>query len=347
LKIDAQDLPAITLGDSDQLEVGDVVIAIGNPFGIGQTVTMGIVSALGRNGRNIGMDDSSYSLQDFIQTDAAINPGNSGGALVDAEGRLVGINTMIKSSSMGNEGIGFAVPINLARGVMDRLISGGRVTRGFLGIKMQDITADLAQDFNLPGQGGILVDDVMPGGPAGKAGIKSGDVIIAFNDKAVDDGHSLQLAVAGCAPGSDGAVKLIRDGATKTVTVKLGELPGGNNIPQNARKQNSPTSATTDALDGVTVDDLGPDARQQLRVPDAVKGAIVTDVSQDSNAADAGLQENDVITEINHHAVASAQDAVNLCEQAKTKRILLKIWRRGADGPGGTVFLSVDNTKRK
>ena len=219
LKIDATGLPAITLGNSDQLEVGDVVLAIGNPFDVGESVTMGIVSALGRNGRNIGMPDGGYSIQDFIQTDAAINPGNSGGALVDAEGRLIGINTMIESSSRGNEGIGFAVPINRARSVMERLISGGKVTRGYLGIRMQDINADLAQHFNLSSQNGVLVDDVMSDGPAGKAGIKSGDVIIAFNGKEVDDGHSLQLAVADSAPGSNATVKLIRNGAQKTVTV--------------------------------------------------------------------------------------------------------------------------------
>jgi serine protease Do len=164
----------------------------------------------------------------------------------------------------------------------------------------------------------------------------------------VTDSGELQLMISECSPGTETAVKFLRDGAPKTVTVKLGELPGTvtRNANNNRSRQNSPSSTTTDALDGVSVDDLGPDARQQLRIPDAVKGAIVTDVSQDSNAADAGLRENDVITEINHHAVASAQDAVNLCEQAKTKRILAKIWRRGADGPAGTLFLSVDNTKR-
>jgi serine protease Do len=348
LKIDATGLPAITLGDSDQLEVGDVVLAIGNPFEVGQSVTMGIVSALGRNDRDIGMPSAGYSIQNFIQTDAAINPGNSGGALVDAEGRLIGINTQIKSSSMGNEGIGFAVPINLARSVMGRLISGGTVTRGYLGVSLENLTPGLAESFNLPDQNGALVGDVLPGGPAQKAGIESGDVIVEFNGKKVTDLGELQLMISECSPGTEATVKVFRDGAPKTVTVKLGELPGAvTRSANNSRsRQNSPSSTTTDALDGVTVDDLGPDARQQLRIPDAVKGVIVTDVSQDSNAADAGLREYDVITEINHHAVASAQDAVNLREQAKTKRILVKIWRRSADGPSGTSFLSVDNTKR-
>ena len=344
LKIDATGLPAITLGDSDQLEVGDIVLAIGNPFHVGRSVTMGIVSALGRNGRNIGMPDRGYSIQDFIQTDAAINPGNSGGALVDSEGRLIGVNTMIKSSSMGSEGIGFAVPINLARGVMERLISGGKVARGYLGIRMQDMDADLARQFNLPGQNGVLVDDVMPGGPADKSGVKSGDVILAFNGKDVDDSHSLQLAVTACAPDSTVTLKLIRDSVEKTVAIKLAELPSFQ--ARNDSSPNPPATTTADALDGVTVDDLNPDARRQLRIPAEVNGAIVTDVDQDSNAADAGLRQYDVLVEINHHAVATAQDAVSLCEQAKGKRILLKIWRRDG-GLAGAHFLSVDNTKRK
>jgi serine protease Do len=351
LKIDATGLPAITLGDSDQLEVGDVVLAIGNPFGVGQSVTMGIVSALGRNGGNIGMPSSGYSIQDFIQTDAAINPGNSGGALVDAGGRLIGINTMIKSSSEGNEGIGFAVPIRIARSVMERLISGGTVTRGYLGVSLEGLTPGLAESFNLPDQNGVLVSDVLPGGPAQKAGIASGDTIVEFNGKKVTDKGDLQLLVSECSPGAEATVKIIRDGASKTLTVKLGQLPGNvsrnnNNNNNNRARQNAPASATADALDGVTVDDLDPDARRQLQIPDSIKGALVADVSQDSNAAEAGLQQYDVITEINRHPVASSQNAVDLCEQAKTKRILLKIWRRG-DGGVGTLFLSVDNTKRQ
>jgi serine protease Do len=350
LKIEAAGLPAITLGDSDQLEVGDVVLAIGNPFGVGQSVTMGIVSALGRNGGNIGMPGSGYSIQDFIQTDAAINPGNSGGALVDGEGRLIGINTQIKSSSEGNEGIGFAVPVNLARHVTERLISGGTVTRGYLGISLESLSPGLAESFNLPDQNGALVGDVLPGGPAQTGGIESGDVIVEFNGKKVTDSGDLQLLVSESAPGTEATVKIIREGAAKTLTVKLGQLPGNvarnNNSHGNRTRQNTPASSAADALDGVQVDDLNAAARQQLQIPDSVKGAIVFEVSQDSNAAAAGLKEYDVITEINRHAVASSQNAVDLCEQAKTKRILLKIWRRGDSGVG-TLFLSVDNTKRQ
>ncbi len=341
LKIDATGLPAVTLGDSDQLEVGDVVLAIGNPFGVGQSVTMGIISALGRNGRNIGMLDHSYSIQDFIQTDAAINPGNSGGALVDAEGRLIGINTMIKSDTMGNEGIGFAVPINLARHVMERLISGGRVARGYLGIHMQDVDADLAQQFNLPGQNGVLVDDVIPGTPADKAGVKSGDFITEFNGKEVDDGNGLQLAISESAPGSDAMMKLTRNGVATTLTIKLSELPV--EATQNNNVQTAPVSTKPDALDGVSVADLDQQARLALKTPTGIQGAVVTEVNPSSNAAEAGLHRGDVILEINRQMTRDAETAVKLCEQAKGKSILVRVWRREGD-LDGTRWLTVDNT---
>ena len=337
LKIDAKDLPAVTLGDSDQLEVGDVVLAIGNPFGVGQTVTKGIVSALGRNFHG------SDQYQDFIQTDAAINPGNSGGALVDAEGRLVGINTAIITSSRGSEGVGFAVPINMARHVMERLISGGRVVRGYLGILPQDITPDFAQEFKLPDQNGALVGDVEAGTPAQAAGIKSGDVITEINGKKVTDANSLRLTVSDLAPGTRVSVKLIRDGHEKTVTVALAELPGQTGENENGQSGSGSVTSKTDALDGVTVADLDQDARQQLRLPDSIQGVVVTDVDPDSNSADAGLQRNDVIVEINHHPVTNADRAVELCKQARGNQILLKIWRRGG-GLAGTLYLSVDNT---
>jgi len=345
LKIDAKDLPAITLGDSDQLEVGDVLLAIGNPFGIGQTVTMGIVSATGRGGLGI---NGNNGYENFIQTDAAINEGNSGGALVDAEGRLVGINTaIIANDSGGNQGIGFAVPITMARHVMERLISGGKITRGYLGVTLQDVDADLAKQFNLPDQNGALVDDVLANAPAAKAGLKSGDVIVAFNNKPVADGHSLQLAVSDCAPASFATVKVIRNSQEKNFTVALGELPketGG--IGSEDQNNSGPDNSKTDALDGVTVDDLNADARGQLKIPDDIHGAIVTDVDAGSNSAEAGLQKNDVILEINQQPVADADSAVKLCTQAKGERILLKIWRRSGE-TSGTRYLSVDNTKEK
>ena len=345
LKINAKDLPAIRLGDSDQLEVGDMVLAIGDPFGLERTVTMGIVSALGRSGFQVGGGDDSPNYQDFIQTDAAINPGNSGGALVDAEGRLVGINTLIlPNENGGNQGIGFAVPINLARHVMDRLIQGGKVTRGYLGIALKDINEGLAESFGLPDQNGALVDDVNPGTPAQKAGIQPGDVIVEFNGKKVTDRENLSLMVSECLPGTDATMKVIRDGHEKSFTVKLGELPG--HIGQNNKNQNDqPGNANADALDGVAVSDLDPQSRQELRIPDNVHGALVTKVGPDSNSADAGLQQGDVIVEINRQPVRDAEEAVRLCTHAKGDRILFRVWRRSG-GLSGMTYLSVDNTPK-
>ena len=343
LKIDAKGLPAITLGDSDQLEVGDIVLAIGNPFRVGQTVTMGIVSALGRSGFNFNGDRRSH-IQDFIQTDAAINQGNSGGALVDAEGRLIGINTAVISPNGLNLGIGFAVPINMARRVMEHLISGGKVTRGDLPILLQDITPGLAKSFDLPDQNGALVSDIFPNTPAEKAGIKPGDVIVGFNGKDITDMNSFQLAVSECAPGSPATVKLLRNGRPETVTVTLTELPV--DVEQSGNDQKKPGSGNSmiDALDGVTVADLEPEVRRQLGVPPGVRGALVPNVEQASNSADAGLQRGDVIIEINRQPVSNSSDAVKLGRQAKGDQILLKIWRRQGN-LAGTCYLSVDNTK--
>jgi serine protease Do len=339
LKIDAKDLPAITLGDSDQLEVGDIVLAIGNPFRVGQTVTMGIVSALGRSGLT-----GFNQYQNFIQTDAAINPGNSGGALVDAEGRLVGINTAIISSTRGSEGVGFAVPINMARRVMELLIAGGKVTRGDLPILLQDITPRLAKSLDLPDQKGALVSDVFPNTPAEKAGIKSGDVIVGLNGKDITDVNSFQLAVSESAPGSSATVKLLHNGRPETVTVTLTELPVEVAPSGNDQKKPGSGNSMIDALAGVTVADLEPEVRRQLGVPPSVRGALVSELEPASNSADAGLQRGDVIMEINRQPVSNSSDAVRLGRQAKGDQILLKIWRRQGD-LAGTCYLSVDNTK--
>jgi serine protease Do len=338
LKIQTNNLPAVTLADSDQLEVGDIVLAVGNPFGIGQTVTLGIVSALGRCGF-----PGFNQYQDFIQTDAAINPGNSGGALVDIEGRLVGINTAIISPSGANNGIGLAVPINMARNVLERLVSGGKVTRGYLGIVPQDIDENLAKQFDLPSQNGALVGDVMSGTPAATAGLKSGDVILAVNGKDISDAHDLQLTISQCAPGSAVTLKVIRNGANKNFVVNLAELPGA--AATGGQNDTGSETSTADALDGVTVADLNAQVRQQLRVPTDLNGAIVTDVDGDSNSAAAGLAPNDIIVEINRQPVAGSDDAVRLCKAAKGGQILVKVWRRSGDF-AGTRFISVDNTKR-
>lgn len=342
LKIDAAGLPAITLADSDQLEIGDVVLAIGNPLGLGQSVTMGIISGLGRY---YGVN-GPQGYENFIQTDAAINKGNSGGALVDAEGRLIGINTWIASLGGGNEGLGFAVPVNLARRSMERLISGGKITRGYLGVSPTDLTPVMVKQFNLADENGALVVEVLPNTPAAKAGIKPDDVIVAFNGKDIPDAHSLTLAVSQCEPGSSATVKLVRDGVQKDFTVALGELPSQRGAGMNGSGGLDSDVSKTDALDGVTVEDLDRETRQELKIPDSVQGAMVTDVDQNSNSAEAGLQRGDVIVQINRQQVTDADSAVKLGDQAKSDQILLKIWRRNGNFSGMT-YLTVDNTKKK
>jgi serine protease Do len=341
LKVDAKNLPAITLADSDKLEVGDLVLAIGNPFAVGQTVTMGIVSAVGRGGFGIN------NYENFIQTDAAINPGNSGGALVDAEGRLVGINTWIISRSGGSQGLGFAVPINMARYVMERLISEGKVARGYLGLWLQpEMTPELAKQFNLPNVNGALVTTVDPDSPAAKAGFKEGDFVTEFDGRKVKDMRQLRLIVSQTAPGKKVTVRILRDGKEKTLTATLGEIPKEVLARSGQRPPGERGETKTDALDGVEVIDLDAQARREADVPDNVRGALVTRVDQDSNAADAGLRGGDVIVEINRQSVRSADEAVALSEKAKGDRILLRVWR-GGDGRSGMLYLSVDNTKRK
>jgi serine protease Do len=301
---------------------------------------MGIVSALSRGGFGIN------AYENFIQTDAAINPGNSGGALVDAQGRLVGINTAIFSRSGGSMGVGFAVPINMARYVMDRLVNEGKVLRGYLGLSLQpELNPELVKQFKLPDMNGALVTSVEPTSPAAKAGFKEGDFVIDFNGKKVSDMRQLRLMVSQTAPGTRVTVRLLRDGSEKTLTATLASLPedlftrGGPSKP--GRGQSS-----TDALDGVQVAELDARARREAGIPSTVHGAIVADVDQDSNAADAGLRTGDVIMEINRQPVHGAEDAVALSDKAKGDRILLRVWR-GGDGRGGTFFMSVDNTKRK
>src|SRR2546426_7852528 len=219
VKIPTDHLSVLPFADSSKVEVGDIALAIGNPFGLGRTVTMGIVSAIGRGG--LGIED----YEDFIQTDASINPGNSGGALVNMRGELIGINTAILSPSGGNLGIGFAVPSNMARNVMDQIIRTGKVTRGFMGVSIQDITPDLAAAMKLNERKGALVGDVDPGGPASRAGVQSGDVIVEANGKPVDDSRALRLTVSKMAPGSQINMKILHDGQTRNVTLTLAEVP--------------------------------------------------------------------------------------------------------------------------
>ena len=341
LKIEGKNLPAIAIADSDKLEVGDLVLAIGNPFAIGQTVTMGIVSALGRGGFGIN------NYEDFIQTDAAINVGNSGGPLVDAEGRLVGINTWIISRTGGFQGLGFAVPINMARYAMERLISEGKVRRGYLGVYLQpDMTPELAKQFKLPNMDGALVTTVDPGSPAAKAGLKEGDFVTEFDGQEIKDMRHMRLMVSQTAPGRKVALKVLRDGKEKNLTVTLGEMPKEGLARVGQAQPGERGESKTDSLEGVEVTDIDAQARREAGVPDNIRGALVTGVDQDSNAAEAELRAGDVIVEINRQPVRNADDAVALSEKAKGDRILLRIWR-GGEGGGGMLWLTVDNTKRK
>jgi serine protease Do len=330
VKVEAKDLPAIEMADSDKIEVGDIVLAVGNPFGIGQTVTMGMVSATGR--ATLGLD-----YEDFIQTDAAINPGNSGGALVDAEGRLIGINTAILSRSGGNQGIGFAIPTNLARDVMDNLVQYGKVTRGYLGVTIQDVTPALAKEFKLKNQHGALIGDVVPKGAAERAGLKSGDVVLEFNGKPVTDSRHLKLEVARAKPGQNVPMKVLRDGESQTLRVTVNELPGSEQL---AKADSKTGSDDTETLKGVAVTDLSREARRQFDIPDNVKGAFVAEVEADSAAREAGLKPGDVILEINRHPVRNSQDAVKLTENPKDKTTLLRVWSNG-----GTRYVVVDESK--
>ncbi len=349
LKIEAKKpLPSLVMGDSDKLEVGDVVLAVGNPFGVGQTVTMGIISGLGRG--ELGLT----GYENFIQTDAAINMGNSGGALVDAEGRLVGINTAILSRTGGFQGVGFAVPCNMARYVMDRLVASGKVARGFLGISIQPLTPALAKEFRLPDESsGVLVGGVEERGAAAKAGVQEGDVVLEFNGKKVSDPRNLRLLVAQTPPATEVSLKILRveagrKPAEKVLKVTLGELP--QNVFASGRTGSQPGSPPSlgDTLDGVEVTDLDAASRGQYKIPRSVRGALVTSVDPDSNSAEAGLRPGDVIVQINRQPVRTADEAVALSEKAKDDQVLLQVWSRGGDGAtGGTRWLVVENARRK
>ncbi len=298
LKIEASSLPVITVGNSSKIQVGDGVLAIGNPYGVGQTVTMGIVSATGRS--NLGIED----YEDFIQTDASINPGNSGGALVNDRGELVGINTAILAGgSGGNQGIGFAVPVNLARQVMDEIVTHGQVTRASLGVKVQEVTPAIAKAMGLSAPNGALVSEVVPDSAAQRAGLQSGDVITEINGTPILESNQLRMVVSMMNPSQSVNLKVFRNGQTNAVTAKLGAMPG-----ERVERASNDNTGTEKALEGVSVEDLDGQTARQLGLPANSKGVVVTNVDPESAAAASGLKEGDVIQSVNRQAVTNADE---------------------------------------
>ncbi|MEW6417646.1 MAG: DegQ family serine endoprotease [Nitrospirota bacterium] len=315
IKIDSNHLPVIKLGDSDKLQVGETVIAIGNPFGLSHTVTSGIVSATGR--ANVGIAD----YEDFIQTDAAINPGNSGGALVNIRGELVGINTAIFSTTGGYQGIGFAIPSNMAKVVMESLIKKGKVIRGWLGVTIQPLTPDLVKQFNLGEKKGVLVGDVVEDSPAEKAGIERGDVIVEFDGKKVEDVTNLRNMVANILPNKEVMITIIRDGKPKTVNVKITEMPADIQT----------LSKTFDnQLKGINVQSLTPEMKKNLNVPKRITGVVITDI-EDGSPAQGILMNGDIIMEINKKDIHNIKDYESIASSIKSnENALLLVYRQNS-----------------
>jgi Do/DeqQ family serine protease len=323
LKVAASDLHPIALGNSTDVEVGDVVLAVGNPLGVGQTVTMGIVSA---KGRSTGSGRGEVSYEDFLQTDAPINHGNSGGALVNTRGELIGINSQILSESGGNIGIGFAIPSNMAKHVMDDLRTKGRVTRAQLGVSVQGVTSDMAESLGLKDVTGAIIGSVAPASAADHAGLKRGDVIRAFNGQPVHDTNSLRNRVSEMAPGSVADVVIVRDGGEKHVSVKLDEAS-----PEKTARREADTDGADKGALGVSVAPLSPESAARYRLPKDTHGVVVESVSPDGRAADAGIQAGDVIQEVNRQPVQGVDDLRAAVKKASERPLLLLVNRQGND----------------
>lgn len=324
VKIDGNDLPAVPWGDASKLQVGEYVLAVGNPFGLNSTVTLGIVSALGRGRMGI------TQYEDFIQTDAAINPGNSGGALVNTRGELVGINTAIFSQTGGYQGVGFAVPTSMSRPIYDSLVTHGKVVRGYLGIGIQDLNQDLAKSFGTKDAKGALVSDVKEDSPADRAGLKQGDIIMAYQGAPVEDAVALQRMVTRTTVGTKVPVKVVRNGDEQDLTATIGEQP------EAAKIAKTETGEADYAFAGVAVQDLDRDTAKELGINGKTNGVVVTSVEPDSGAEKAGLLPGDVIREINRQPVKSVKDFEKISSGVKKgENVLILINRRGA-----SLFLS-------
>ncbi len=328
IKIDTSNLPTLPWGDAAQLEVGEMVLAVGNPFGLSQTVTMGIISAIGR--ANVGIVD----YEDFIQTDAAINPGNSGGALVNLKGELIGINTAIFSQSGGYMGIGFAIPSNMAKSVMQSLLKHGKVIRGWMGVSIQDVTPDLAKEFDAPENKGALVGEVMEDSPASKAKLERGDIITTYNGVTVRDANHLRGLVADTAPGTAAHLSVWRDKKTVDLKVTIGELP-----KELAKAGRDGSGKGEHALAGITVENVRQSDRSSPSKPSS--GVVVTDLEPESSAERAGLRTGDVIREINRKPVKDVRDFERLTSQLSPQSPVLLLVNRG----NSTIFLSISSER--
>lgn len=330
IKIKAGDLPTVVWGDSDKIEVGEFVLAIGSPFGLNQTVTSGIISAKGR--ANVGIAD----YEDFIQTDAAINPGNSGGALVNIRGELIGINTAIFTRSGGYMGIGFAVPSNMTKSVMDSLVKVGKVTRGWLGVYIQDITPELAKQFRLSSNQGAIVSDIIEGGPAEKGGFERGDVILQYNGKEIENTGHLRNMVAQTTIGKVVDLKVIRDGHEKVLKVTIGELPA-----EVAKGGKGEEEEAGGIFEGVSVQNLTPEFRERLDIPDKVRGVVVTSAVAGSVAEEYGIKAGDVILEINKKATKTVKDFNKAVDEIKKgEGVLVLVYREGM-----TIYITLSPPK--
>lgn len=340
LKLDATGLPTVPLGDSNQTEVGDIVLAVGNPLGVGQTVTMGIISAKGRSTTS-GLGRQSY--EDFIQTDAPINRGNSGGALVNLKGELVGIPSQILSPSGGSIGIGFAIPTNMARRVMEQLVAGGKVKRGMLGVVIGPIDTDMAEQFGYKGSTGVLVQEVTPNLGAEKAGIKHGDIITEFEGHKISDSNEFRNLVANIQPGSSVKLKIWRDGTEREVTAKLVDAADSQKTlasNESGNGEKGETSVTEGVLSGVKVENLTPELAQRLNMNGALKGVVVTAVDEDSAAASA-LRRGDVIIEVNRQAVSNVAEFNAAARRVGNKKALLYVQQqRGGTSRGGFITIA-------
>ena len=325
VKVDATDLPSISWGDSGKLEPGQTVLAFGSPFGYFQfSVTRGIVSAVNRQNP---YSDDARKPGGYIQTDAAINPGNSGGPLVNVHGELVGINTFIISNSGSFAGAGFAIPSQIVHATTTQLIKSGKVEHGYLGISMNDVTPDNAHFFNLKDASGAIVAQVTPNSPASRAGLQAGDVIRELNGQKIVDGSALQVAVSEDAPGTHIQLGILRNGTPQTLDLTVGQYHvNGNQVAANGDNQGAPQSGKL----GLAVSNLTPEQRQQLNIPDGVKGALVQTVRPESPADDAGLQPGDVILEVDRHSTPSADQFVSQVHGAAAgKDVLMLVWSKG------------------